>query len=185
MDNCIYLTFEQNIARLVIGDISMRSMPDIALQALEQGLDTPSLRILAGLSDNENEFVIEGYVNETLQDLSIELPDTRQAAIQVGLAIADEIFKGKRKIFEGVQEIKWKSIDAYPFFEENKHYCYDSISFEKAYGLFVTIDDLRHTGTSQWQPGKTNQELEQELSQELFAELKEWSLRMKNGKTCH
>ena len=176
------MTFQQNIARLVSGGISLRSMPDIALQALEQGLDTPSLRILAGLPDNENEFVIDMYFKDTLRELSIELPDRRQAAIEVGLAIADEIFEGKRNVFEGIKDIKEQAVDAYPFYEETKHYCYDSISFEKVYGLSDTLNDLRDAGSTQWQTDRTNQELEQELTKDLLTELKQWSLLMKNGR---
>jgi hypothetical protein len=176
-----YLTFRQNIARFVTGDISLRSLPDIALQALEEGLDTPSLRILAGLAYNENGFVIDMYFKDTLKELFIDLPDKRQAAIEFALAIADEIFEGKRDVFEGTHNIKWKAIDAYPFYEETKHYCYDSIGFEKAYSLFDTIDDLKNAGTTQWQTDKTNQELENELTKELMTELKVWVVRMKSG----
>jgi hypothetical protein len=155
-------------------------MPAIALEALEQGLDSPSLRILAGLTKDENEFILERYLKDTLRELSIDLPDKRRAAIEVGLAIADEIIEGKRKIFEGVQDIKWKAIDAYPFYEETKNYCYDSIGFEKTYGLFCTIDDLKYSG-SDWQAGKANQQLEEELNLELLTELKIWHAKMKNG----
>jgi hypothetical protein len=175
------LTFRQNISRFVTGDIGVRSLPNIALEALEGELDTPSLRILAGLSENENEFVIEKYFKDTLKELSIELPEKRQAAIDFGLAIAEDIIEGREKIFEGVQKIKRKAIDTYPFNEEAKNYCYDSIGFEKAYGLFDTIDDLRNAGSTQWQSGKSNQELESELSQELLTELKAWTKLMKNG----
>ena len=154
-------------------------MPAIALDALEQGLDTPSLRILAGLTDEENEFVLDRYLKDTLNELSIELPDTRRAAIEVGLAITDEIIDGKRQIFEGVQDI-CKAIDTYSFLEETKQYCYDSISFEKAYGLFWTIDDLKHSETD-WQFVKTNQQLIEELKLELLTEIKIWYAKMKNG----
>ncbi|HWK07855.1 MAG TPA: hypothetical protein VNS58_29705 [Puia sp.] len=175
------MTFRQNIARFVTGAIGLRSMPAIALLAMEQGLDSPSLHILAGLSVTENEFVIDKYFKDTLSELSIGLPDKRKAAIEVGLAIADEIFENKRSIFQGVKDIKEEAIDAYPFYEETKHYCYDSIGFEKVYGLFDTIDDLRNAGSTQWQTDKTNQELEQELTKNLVTELKQWSVLMKNG----
>ncbi len=174
------MTFRQNILRFVTGDLSLRSLPDIAVKALEQNLDTPSLRILAGLSENESEFVIDRYFKDTLKELSIDIPDKRQAAIEIGVAIAGEIFEGKQRVFEGVQNIKWEAIDAYPFYEETKEYCYDSIGFEKVYGLFVMIDDLRCAGSTQWQSDKSNQELENELTKELFTELAAWSNRMKS-----
>ncbi len=175
------MTFRQNISRFVTGEIDMRSLPDIALQALQQNLDTPSLRILAGLSDSEDGYIIDKYFKDTLKELSIDLPDKRQAAIEVGLAIAEEIFEGKQNVFEGVQNIKWNAIDAYPFYDETKDYCYDSIGFEKVYGLFDTIDDLRNAGSTQWQSDKTNHEMEEELTKELLTELDAWTKRMKNG----
>jgi hypothetical protein len=172
------LTFRQNIARFVIGDISLRSLPDIALLALEQELDSPSLRILAGLSQNEDGYIIDNYFKNALRELSIELPDKRHAAIEVGLAIAEEIFKGKYDAFIGTQNIKHTAIDSYPFYEESKYYCYDSIGFAKAYSLFDTIDDLKNAGSTQWQSDKTNKELEIELTRELLAELKVWAEQM-------
>lgn len=167
------------------GDIGLRSMPRVALQALEQGIDTPSLYILAGFSDDENEFMLDKYLKEALRELSIILPDKRQAALEVGLAIAEEILTGKRNAFEGVRDIKWKAIDAYPFYEETKHYCYDSINFEKVYGLFDSIDNLRDAGSTQWQSDKTNKELEEELTQSLLTELKVWTEQIKTAaNTC-
>ena len=113
-----------------------------------------------------------------MQELSIQLPTKRQAAIEIGLAIASEIFEGKREVFEGVQCIIWKAIDAYPFYEETIHYCYDSIGFEKVYGLFDTLDDLKGAG-NQWHSDKTNQELEEELNEQLVTALKAWTERMR------
>ena len=180
-DKPTQLTFRNNIAQFVTENINLRSIPDVALQAIEEGFDSPSLLILAGLLKNENEFLIDRYFKDALQELSIELPDKRQAAIEVGLAIADEIIEGKQDIFEGVRDIRLKAIYAYPFFDESKQYCYDSIGFEKAYGLFDTIDELKAAGSTQWQSDKTNQELEEVLKKDLLTELKVWSVRMKNG----
>lgn len=176
------MTFRQNISRFVTGELGLGSLPGIALAALEHEFDTPSLRILAGLSENENEFVIDQYFKDTLKELSIDLPDKRKAAIEVAVAIAEEIFEGKQEVFEGVQNMISKAIDAYPFYEEDVRYSHDSIGFEKVYGLFDSIDDLRYAG-SQWQIGKTNQELLAELTQELLAALTVWTQRMKQELT--
>ncbi len=162
-----------------MGTESLRSIPNIALQALEQGLDTPSLYILAGFSDNDSEFEIIHYYGTALHELGIELPDKRNAAIQLGLSIADEIFDNKRSVIEGVMEIKNIAIDAYPFYKETKHYCYDSIGFEKVYGLLDQISDLKDAGSTQWQVNKTNKELEIEYALKLMDELKQWYSLMK------
>lgn len=49
-----------------------------AVAALEQGLETPSLAILAGLSPDD-EFEIESYLNEAVAELSRTRPDPEQA----------------------------------------------------------------------------------------------------------
>ncbi|HWJ26715.1 MAG TPA: hypothetical protein VNS32_09235 [Flavisolibacter sp.] len=133
---------------------------------------------MAGLSENESEFIAH-YLKQTLKELSIQLPEKRLAALQVGLAIADEIFEGKRGVFEGTSNIVSQALDKYPFEGETIHYLYDSIGFAKVYGLYDTICDLREAGSQRWQPGKTNQALEQEVLEELCKDLELWRLQMK------
>jgi hypothetical protein len=145
-------------------------MPTIALQALEQGLDSPSLRILAGLRDNEDEFILRRYLEDTLRELSIELPNKRQAAILVALTIANDIFEYRRPVVEGVEDIIRKAIDTYPFHEEAIHHRYDSIGFEKVYVLFLNAECDRDSGSP-------NEALEKEL----LMELRNWSIRMRNS----
>ena len=148
---------------------------------MQQGLESPSLIILAGLSEDEYSSVIEQYFKAALRELSIELPepDERRAAIEIGVAIADEIIEGKRPVFEGVRAIVHDAIYAYPFYEETKRYMYDSIGFENVNGLFYTIDDLRDADNEPWQAGKTNRQLEEEVTQKMLEELKKWSASMK------
>jgi len=175
------MTFKQSIPRLVTGEIILSSMPAIALQALEQGLDTPSLRILAGLGEDENGFVLTRYLNDTLRELFIELPDKRSAAIEVGLLIAEEIFEGKRPVYEGTQEILW-TLDRYPFYEESRNRRYDSIGFENIYVMFLTMEDLKGSGVIPWHPDPLN-ELSVKQHNDLLTALKEWATRMKVGFT--
>ncbi|MEC5146975.1 hypothetical protein [Chitinophaga sp. 212800010-3] len=170
--------FRQHALKIILGIEDFRSIPHAALQALKDGFDTPSLYILAGLSKYDDTFDIRHYYDIALHELGIELPDKRTAAIEIALSIADEIFDNKRDIIEGSWDIKRIAIDAYPFYEESKHYCYDSIHFEKIYGILDQINELRHAH-QQWQPAKTNAELEQEYSVPLMNELRKWYTLMK------
>jgi hypothetical protein len=165
--------FKKQILKYATGNLITSELPEIGIMGLEEGFDTPSLRILAGLSTTENPFVIEQYFKVALDEIQISLPDKRQAAIEYGYAIVDEIMEGKRGIFEGTKEIRYKAIDSYDFFSESQKYCYDSIGFEKAYALYDTIDELLHADR-QWSDEKTNEELISEVKQELFNELKRW-----------
>ena len=163
------MTFQQSIPKLVIGGIGLGSMPSIALQALEQGLDSPSLRILAGLREDENEFILRRYLEETLRELSIELPNKRQAVILVALTIADDIFDNRRPIVEGVADMFREAIDRYPFHEETIQSRYDSIELEEIYVLFLNAESDRDCGL----PNEARE-------QELLMKLRNWSMRMRN-----
>ena len=162
------------------GNVTTDQLPDIAVQGLEEGLDTPSLCILAGLSKNENPFQIEHYFKLTLEELKIELPDRRQAALEYALAVVDEILKGEKEIIQGTKEIRCNAIDSFDFYSDNKEYCYDSIGFEAIYGLFVTYYDLLETDHP-WDKLKTNEQLMIEVKAELLDELKKWKEKMENG----
>ena len=56
-------------------------LPDIALKALEEGYDTPSLRILAGLGNDVWE--IKEYLKLTLKEMGIELPNKSYAGLML------------------------------------------------------------------------------------------------------
>jgi len=174
------MKFREQIAKYVTGNMTTDQLPDIGLSGLEEGLDSPSLRILAGLSENENPFQIDYYFKQTLEELNINLPDKRQAAIEYALAIVDEILEGKKDVIVGTREIRYKAIDSFDFFSESKQYCYDSISFETAYGLFDTFDELSNADRP-WQTEKTNEQLMQETKNELLEELRKWRDKLKNG----
>jgi hypothetical protein len=174
------MNFTQQIAKYVTGNITTDQLPEIGITGLQEGFDTPSLCILAGLSKNESPFLIDHYFNLALKELNINLPDKRQAAIEYALGIVDEILEGEKDVIAGTREIRYKAIDSYDFFSESKQYCYDSIGFETAYGLFVTFDDLEDAVTP-WQTEKTNEQLMSETRSELFEELKKWKHKIKNG----
>lgn len=175
------MTFKQNIAAFVHGSTDLTQLPAIALQALEEGIDSPSLRILAGLTSDEYASVIQGYFNDTIRELDIVLPTQREAAIEVALAIAEEIFNNTRELSKGVQDIIY-TIQQYPFFEESKKHVYDSISLEQVTATFYTIQDLNDAIYDTWVAGKTNKELLAEQLQILYNQLKKWYAHMKSVK---
>lgn len=161
------MIFEQNIPKLVTGEIELGALPAIALQALEQGFDSPSLRILAGLQENDNEFTLRRYLEDALRELSIEIPDKRQATLQVAIGIAHDIIAARQPIVEGVNEM-FRKIDTYPFHEETRERRYDSIGLQEVYIIFINAESSRDAGSPD-----DNQE------QELLTELKTWSRQFK------
>ncbi|MEO8416532.1 MAG: hypothetical protein ABI472_22905 [Ginsengibacter sp.] len=162
------------------GNATISQLPDIAIVGLEEGLDSPSLWILAGLNKNENPFQVDDYFRRTLQELNIKLPDKRQAAIEFGIAIAEQIIAGKIDLIIGTKQIIDKAIHNYDFFSETENYCYDSIGFETVYGVYYNYEDLVYADHP-WQVDKTNEELLTEVKAELLEELRKWIEKYKNG----
>ena len=69
------MNFRQQIAKYVTGNLTTEQLPDIGVTGLEEGLDTPSLCILAGLSNNESPFQIDHYFKLTLEELNKRRPE--------------------------------------------------------------------------------------------------------------
>ena len=73
-----------------------------AIRALEVGLDSPSLRILAGLRDDESHFEVDAWFARTLRELGLEAP--RRATLRsVVLRMAREITRGELDPFRARQ----------------------------------------------------------------------------------
>lgn len=173
------LTFQQHIANFVTGNLTTLQLPQIGLAGLEQGLESESLTILAGMSDNDNPFELEDYFNKALTELGIKLPEKRQAAIELALYYADQIIDSKVDPVDGVNKIIRKALDSHDFFHESKEFAMDSIGFAKIYGLYWTFDDLRNADKP-WSDEKTNEELMEDVKKEIIDEIKLW-----RQKTAH
>jgi hypothetical protein len=71
------LNFKQLVAKYVTGNLTTDQLPGIAYLAMVEGLDSPSLCILAGLEKNEDFYVIDRYFKLALKELDISIPDRR------------------------------------------------------------------------------------------------------------
>lgn len=172
------MNFDQLIAKYVTGNWTTSDLPKLGVAGLQQGLDSESLVILAGLSEKDNSFEIKQYFDKTLEELQVDLPDKRTAAIELAIYYAQKIVEERIDPIEGTWNIINDCLGSYDFFAETKHYVMDSIGFEKAYGLYDTYDELRHADHS-WSKTKTNDQLKEEVKLELIEELKNWIEKIK------
>jgi hypothetical protein len=171
------LKFKHLIEKYYFENQSSDNLRDIAIKGLEEGLDSPSLCILAGLEKNETPSKIDYYFQQTLLELHIKFPSSREDALKYAVNIVEEICAGNINVIEGTSTIVDNVLLRFDFFQETKMYCYDSIGFEKAYGLYVTYDDLT-SAEVEWQPGKTNLQLMAEVKVQLLEELKMWKKKI-------
>ncbi|MEU4715514.1 hypothetical protein AB0F73_17900 [Micromonospora purpureochromogenes] len=91
--------------RVLAGDLASEERPMIAAQALAEGLDSPSLRELAGLSRGEYREARE-LLDQVVDELGLpELPDDDQAVWEVVVSYARRLVSGAIAPVEGAHAI--------------------------------------------------------------------------------
>ena len=182
LSSCTTLTFKQLIAAYVTGNLTESDLPKAAYAGLQEGLESESLIILAGMGDKDNSLELEQYFAMSLKELDLQLPEQREAAVQLALYYADEICEGRLDPVEGVYKILTNCLFSYDFTKANMKYAFDSIGFEYVYGLYDTYDDLNNADKP-WDEAKSNDELMEEVKTELFTEVEKWKKNNKGATT--
>jgi hypothetical protein len=67
------------VSEYVIGKFNYHRLPAIALEALADGFDSESLRILAGLDENSSEYDVKYYFNRCIKELGYSIPEITNA----------------------------------------------------------------------------------------------------------
>lgn len=93
-------------ARWASGEIYPEKMPGIAADLLEAGLDSPSLRRLAGEMHVGRIADVQGIVEKVFLELGVELPGSEVEAKQhTSVQIAREVIAGLRNPWKAAAEI--------------------------------------------------------------------------------
>ena len=87
-----------------LGQLKSEALPRIAQEALEAGLDVPSLRILAG-EKNPTMSDAAPLFEHALFELGVPIPPQREAAIQIARCHAEAIVSGILSPIEGARRI--------------------------------------------------------------------------------
>ncbi len=82
-----------------------RSLPAIAITALSEGIDSPSMRVLAGLTGNEDPGDAENLFKEALSEIGMLLPTKRDAMMFLAANISSQIVDGSIDPYDGAKEI--------------------------------------------------------------------------------
>lgn len=90
-----------------LGMISTSSMPDIATDLLVAGFDSPSLRQLAGLTQEEL-YCAEELFRKTLVECERRNFTIKESVMKYAFFVADEIVSGRESPYEGARKI-WKA----------------------------------------------------------------------------
>ncbi len=164
------------------GNLTASDLPKVEYKGILEGLESESLIILAGMGDKDNSLELEQYFSLSLKELNLQLPELREAAIQLALYYADEIIDRRLDPIAGVYKILNKCLDTYDFSKENKKYAFDSTGFENIYGLYWNYDELIEADRP-WDQVKSDEALMEEVKTELLAEVVKWKNKNKRATT--
>lgn len=117
------------VSKMVLDLISPEELIRAGVDALKDGLDSKSLRILAGL--NETEIDEAGTMfDRTLVELNIHKPSKRDAVLQLARENAKEILNGKITPYEGAKRISELSLCIDDHLPELDTYVYGASEWE-------------------------------------------------------
>jgi hypothetical protein len=135
------MSFKVHLANYILDNIKLSSMPDAAVQALIEGLDSPSLVKLAGESgDHSNLFEIEELFRHALSELGLSLPSKEEAAHILISYWAEHIVSGLVQPREGARHIL---IDVYHKMDfPNEKMVGEELGINRLLGLAYEYDDL-------------------------------------------
>ncbi len=168
------MTLEESVAKFNLGYLSMSQFPKIAMQQLENGVESESLIILAGMSDEDNSFEIKEYLDCAIAELNIERYEGNDAAFVLANYYVQEFKSGNLSIGDTVSRITnycWynNSVEIV-----SDKYRFDSIKFAGIIAVwydYVEIDEF-----TDWvkRSKKSLAQLKSEMELELKTDLLFW-----------
>jgi len=131
------------------------AMPPEATRVLLEGIDSPSVRQLAGMDGADSED-LRATFRSVLRELEIEIPSRREAAILVATEVARGITQGTVLPYEGATEIWGIVVSSREHLPELDTFIYAASEWEDrpedhnrfAAGIVAAARDLVLSGSS-------------------------------------
>lgn len=99
------MTFKYQISNYALGFLDEQSIPKIGIAALNEGIESENLRIIAGMSSTNNTFKLKEYLLAALDENNIYLPSKKEALKTILSPIINKILSNKIDIIIGCLEI--------------------------------------------------------------------------------
>ena len=164
------MSFHTDLLRFEVGLASADVLPNVAVDALERGIDSPGLRLLASYSlmpyDSCGVAAAYRQVRRELPDFA---PPRQEAAFCLLETLLEEIVSGHVAPDVGVGKIVNDVYRQCGWDDRNVRCVGDSLGIELLYSLWDAIDDLREAGRP-FQPPRSNSELIHEAIDDIRTE---------------
>ena len=114
----------------MLGFVGADAMPPEATRALLEGIDSPSVRRLAGMDGGDSEDVRATF-RATLRELAIEIPSPHEAVTLLVTEVARRITQGTVSPYEGAKEIWHIATSSDEHFPEFDDFVYAASEWEQ------------------------------------------------------
>lgn len=174
------MNWQLEIAKLEFAFIAVDAIPDLACIALSEGMDSYSIRILAGI--NKTDFDdIRKYLGKVANELQIKYPTREESAWILIRYYFEQIIGSHIEPHRGLHTIIWQIYNQTGWRNRDQKSVGDYIGIQNLYGLCDTYDDFLETFVSldkqsSWDKSKTNRQILTELDQSILAAVIEFKL---------
>jgi len=100
-------------ANYILGNLLTEDLPTLAIEALQAGYDSPSLRQLAASEGSQSD-EIRKLFSKALEELKINAPSLTEAGLMLAQDIAKDIVMGRIAPYEGAKRIWWDVFTRFP-----------------------------------------------------------------------
>ena len=141
-DSCTSMTFDVYLAASALGRVRTSQLPAAAMQALEEGYDSPALAALAGTMPSERSpSQVEERWRLSLRDLGVAVPGRVEAGHRLKRYFAGLVSSGELPPRDGALEIIKLGWDLSPELPSSE-YAGDGFGIAKLLGLYYSHDDV-------------------------------------------
>jgi hypothetical protein len=165
------VNFLQKISAYSIRFIEESELPDLAITGLEEGFDSPSLRMLASHNSADNPFLLKEYFKNSLLELGIREPSPIDATKYIVEFHADRIINGELDPLEGFEEIDYTVM--------NSSLSYSKLDLDECYAEFLSISEVANDGLQLHTAlGLSKEEYIDDGKKQLTEDLRQWKARL-------
>ena len=174
------MTLKESIAKMNLGELTISQFPKIAMDRLQNGVESESLIILAGMNENDNTFEIKEYLDKTLQELKIKSYSKLDSAFILANYYINKTRNGEINAVECVSKIKnecWGNCES--LINSNK-FLYDGVQFHEIIGSWYEYIEIDEQPKWLKESEKTISEIKTEIENQLKVDIFNWQERFLN-----
>jgi hypothetical protein len=136
------MTFDLYLAAIALGRVPTPELPAVAMQALQEGYESPALAALAGTLPSERSlWELDEMWARSLHELEVRLPGRIDAGHRLKRHFARLVSSGKLAPRDGVFEIIRLAHDLSCELP-SREYTGDGFGIARLYGIYYSHDDV-------------------------------------------